>query len=111
MKRCVFNHRDVGDRRATRDRPFEQVVAEHFAVGQTPRQHNMHHPHMQQPLAGKSALAKQILVNLGGGGAVRVNATLPGKQPVVEREILGRRQGCGNARLENAIAAHHDAGT
>ena len=62
---------------------------------------------MQQAFAGEAALAKYVLVDLGGGGAVGVDTALPGKQPVVEREILARRQGGGYARLQDAVALHH----
>ena len=87
MERRVLDQRDVGHRGAARQRAFEQVVAQHLALGQAAGQHRVHRLHVEQALAGEGAFAEQVLVDLGAGGAVRVDAALPGKQPVVEREL------------------------
>ena len=84
-------------------------MAQHLAVRQSARQDRMHSLHVEQALARESSLAKKILVDLGGGGAVRVNAALPGKQPAVRRGVLCVWQRSRHMRLQYAVAADHPA--
>ena len=88
MHRRLLDQRDVADAAAARQCPFEQIVAEHLALGQTPTQHGMYRSHMQQPLASEAALLEQVLVDLGTGRAVGVHTALAGKQPVVGRGLV-----------------------
>ena len=103
----VLDDRDVGNGCATRHRAFQQVVAEHLVDRQPAAQQGMRRLHVQQPLAGKGALAKQVLVDLRARSTIRVGATLAGKQPVVRRMLARRGQRCGHPRLQNRITADH----
>ena len=109
MERRFFDHRDVGHGGAARERTFEQVVAQHLVVGQALREHGVHRAHVEQALAAERAFAEHVLVDLGGSGAVGVDATLAGKQPVVQREVLRCRQRRDDARLQDAVAARDAA--
>ena len=84
-------------------------MAQHLALRQSACQHGMHRLHIEQPLAGEGAFAKKILVYLGAGCAVGIDAALSRKQPVVQRDVLGCGQRRGHARLQDAIATHHAA--
>ncbi|MDZ7589757.1 MAG: hypothetical protein U5L05_03510 [Rubrivivax sp.] len=65
--------------------------------------------HVQQALAGERAFAEDVLVDLGAGRAVGVDAGLAGEQPVVRRQLLRRRQRGHQMRLQDAVAALHAA--
>ena len=104
VERRVLHDRDVGDRGTAGQRAFEQVVAQHLALRQTPAEHRVHGLDVEQALAGERALAEQVLVDLGAGDAVRVDAALAGEQPVVKGHLLGRAQGSGDVRLQDAVA-------
>jgi hypothetical protein len=105
MEGSVFDQRDVGDGGAARHGAFEQVVAQHEAFGQACIEHRMHGLHVEQALAGVGAFAEHVLVDLGAGRAVGVDAGLAGEQPVKEREVARGRQGRRDARLQDAVAA------
>ena len=109
MRGGVLNDGDIGGHRAARQRALQQIVAEYLAIGQALAQHGMHGLHLQQALAAEAAFTEQILVDLGAGSAVGIDAALAGKQPVV-RGLFGKRgQRCGHARLQDAVAMHHPA--
>ena len=80
-------------------------MTQHLAIRQTARQHGMHGSYIQQSLTRESALTKHILVNLRARGAIRVDAALPGKQPMEQRKLLGYWQGRCDARLQDAVTA------
>ena len=105
----VFDQGDVGDGRAAAERAFEQVVTEHLAVGQAVRQHGVHRGDVEQALAGESAFAEDVLIDLGARRAVGVDAALAGEQPVIEREVFRCRQRRADARLQDAVALRDDA--
>ena len=109
MRGGVLDHGDVGGHRTARQRALQQIVAEHLAIGQALAQHRMHRLHLQQALAAEAAFAEQVLVDLGAGRAVGVDAALAGKQPVVGRLLGMRGQRRGHARLQDAVAVRHPA--
>ena len=105
VKWRVFQYGDVGNHGTSRQRAFQQVVAENLVVGQSVAQHGVHGLNVQQALAAEAAFAEKVLIHLGTCRAVRVDATLPGKQPVKGRGLLGQR--CRHPRLQNAPAVQH----
>ena len=109
VKGGVFDQCDVGDGGAARHRALDQVVAEHQAFGQALVQHGVHGLHVEQCLAGVGPFEEHVLVDLGAGRAVGVDAALAGKQPVEQGEVARCRQGRGDARLQDAVAAGHHA--
>ena len=89
MVRRAFHQGDFADCRTASERTFEQVVAEHLTFGQAQRQCTVHGLHIQQALAGEAAFAEQVLVDLGAGGAVRVQAAVAVEEHVVAGGRLG----------------------
>ena len=104
-----FDEHDVAHAPTAGDGAFKQIVAQHRAVGQARTEHRMKRLHVQQALAGERAFAEQVLVDLGGGGAVRVDTALPRKQPVEGRDLARARQRRGHARLQDAVARRDTA--
>ena len=109
MHGCVFQQGDVADAGATRNRALQQVVAQHLVVGQPAHQGLVDRSHVEQAFAGEAALAKHVLVELGVGRAVGVDAALAREQPVVARHRGRRRQRRFNAWLQDAVARDHTA--
>ena len=107
MEGRLFDQRHIGQRGAAHQRALQQVVAEHRALGQPSAQHGMQGGHVEQALAGEAALAEQVLVDLGTGGAVGVDPALSGKQPVERRGLAGGRQRRDQTRLQDGVARHH----
>ena len=104
VERRVLDHGDVGDRGAARHRSFEEVVAEDAVLGQAAAEDGVHRLDVEQALAGVSAFAEDVLVDLGARGAVRVDAGLPGEEPVVQRDLLGLGQRRRDVRLQDRVA-------
>ena len=108
--RAVFEHRHIGHRGAAHQSALQQVMAQHLPIGKPPAQHLVHRRYIEQALAGKGALPEYVLVHLGTGGAVGINAELPGKQPVIEGARMFPRQRCRHPGLQHAVALHDGAG-
>ena len=89
MKWRILNHGDISHRRTTRQRTFEQVMAQHLALWQATRKHLLHGLYIQQSFTRKSPLAKHVLIYLRACSAVGIDATLTSKQPVVQRQLFG----------------------
>ena len=107
MERRIFNHGDIGHGSAARHRAFQQIMAQHLLLGQPARQHGMHRLHVEKAFAGECTFSEHVLVNLGGRRAVRINAALPGKQPVEHRRVFEGWQGRHHPGLQDAITAHN----
>jgi hypothetical protein len=110
-----LDERHVADAGAAHQRALQQVVAEHLALGQAVGQHLRGGLHVDQALAGGAALVEEVLVDLGAGGAVRVQPRLAGEQAVepgaVHRGAAGGGgQRRGDARLQHAVAVHDGDG-
>ena len=58
------------------------------------------------PLADERTLAEQVLVNIGDGARIRVDAGLASEQPRIALAVRARKAHC-NARLQDAIALGH----
>ncbi len=82
-------------------------MAQHLAFGQTGMQHGVQGLHVEQALSAEAALAEQVLVDIGAGGAVRVDAALAGEQPVERCRLAGGRQRRDQMRLQDPEARHH----
>ena len=105
MVRRIFHQRDFTHRRAACQRTFKQIVAEHLAFGQAQRQRAVHRLHVEQALATEAAFAEEVLINLGTGGAVGVQAAVAVEERVVAGGSVGRRQRRLDTRLQDAVAA------
>ena len=62
--RVVFHQHHIAHIGATRDGAFQQVMAEDGLCGEALVEHGMNGLDVQQALAGKGALAEQVLVEV-----------------------------------------------
>ena len=104
MQGRSLGERDVVGSAAARERAFDQVVTEQPPVGKSPVQGPVHGRDVEQSLAGEAAFAEEVLVDLGAGGAVRIEPALAVQQGVKARVGLGRRQRRLQARLHDAVS-------
>ena len=115
MQWRIFDQHHIADAGTTHQRAFQQVVAQHLVLRQPAGQHPRAGGHVDQALADGAAFVEQVLVDLGAGRAVRVDAALAGKQAAKQRAVaLGvrcawhcRQQRRGDPGLQHAVAAHH----
>ncbi|MCY1219812.1 hypothetical protein D9M72_318020 [compost metagenome] len=102
----LFDHLDVGGQPGTGEHSFEQVMAEQRVLRDPAAERRFKGIDIIDALARIGALAKEILVDVGGGRRVGIDAARPGEDPLVERTLAANRQRWRDARLENAVAAH-----
>ena len=81
VERVVVDDVDVGAERRARERPLEEVVAEQRVVRHAPGERSLEGVDVVDALADVAALVEEILVDVGDGGRVRVDADVAGKNP------------------------------
>ncbi len=102
-RRVVVDDFDVGDQRGARVQSLEQVVREQRVFGHAALERRRERVDVVQALAGEDAFLEQILIDVGDGGGVRVDAGVPGIRPREQRPGgAGHRH--ADAGLEDAIA-------
>ena len=82
---------DVGDQAGPGEDALEQVVAEQRVLGHAVGQRRLERVDVVDPLAGEAALAEQVLVDVGDGDGVRVDAGRAGEDPLEDRAARARR--------------------
>ena len=107
-RRVVVDDLDVGDEADAREEPFEQVVRQHGVLGHAALEHAHEGVDVVEALAREDALVEQVLVDVGHGRRVRIDAGVPGIQA---REARARGAGHrhAHARLQDAVALDHAA--
>ena len=86
-----------------REGALEQIVAQERVLGDPPRQRLLERVDVVDALAGVAPLAEQVLVDVGDGGGVGIDAGRAGEDALEERGVtLGRERG-RDARLEDAV--------
>ena len=107
-RREVIHELHVGHERTTRVEPLEQVVRQHRVLADPAIEGSHERIHVVEPLAHECAFAEQVLIGVGGGRAVGVDAGVPA---VGAREQRSRsaRHGHADARLQDAVALDHAA--
>ena len=108
--RIVLDHLDVGHQRRARQRSFEQIVAQHRVFGDPAVQRRLHRVDVVEPLAGEGALAEHVLVEVGNGKDIRVDAAVGRQHALQERRLVAGGQRRRHARLQDRIAGDHVAG-
>ena len=71
---------------------FEQVVAEQCGIRHSAGKRSLESVDFVDAFAGIGALADQILVHVGGGSGIRVNAAHTGKDALEQRTLPTDRQ-------------------
>ena len=79
-------------------------MAKQFVFADAVSEGRLKRIHIVETLAGKVSLAKEILINIGNGGRVRIDAGVAGKYASKPR-TRGARERNTHARLHDAVAA------
>ena len=87
---------------AARQRAFEQIVAEHRVFGDAALQRRLHRVDVVEALAGEGALAEHVLIEVGDGEDVRVEAAIGREDALEERGFVAGGQRRRDARLQDA---------
>ena len=104
----IVDQFDVGGQAGARIRALDQVVAEQRIARKTAIEHGMQRGHFVNSLAGKDAFAEQILVGVGNGAGVNIEAVLAGIDGGQPR-LRGRSHRDAHARLQDSVAFGDDA--
>ena len=102
-RRILVDQLDVRDERDARVQSLEQVVRQQRVLRHGVLERGHERVDVVEALAGEDAFAEQILVGVGHGGRVGIDAGVPGVEPREQR--AGRaREGDADARLQDAVA-------
>ena len=82
--------------------PFQKIVAEDPVLGKAPVECPLERIDIIDPLADERAFVKEVLVNVGDGARIRVDARLTPEQVRVPRPVRAR-QTHGDAWLKDAV--------
>ena len=99
----VVHHLHVGDQAGAGVEPLEEIVGEEHVVRDPPVERRHEGVHVVEPLAGEAPLAEEVLVDVGHGGGVGVDAGVAGVE-AREAGAGGAGGGDAHARLEDAVA-------
>ncbi len=99
----VVDEVDVGDEAGARVEPFEQVVAEERVLRHAPGERGLERVDVVDALADVAALVKHVLVEIGHGRRVGIDADVPGEHAGEHRPV-GADDADADARLQDAVA-------
>ena len=102
-RRIVVHDLDVGHERRARVESLEQIVRQQRVLRHAPLERRRERIDVVQSLAGEDAFAEQILVDVGDGGRVRIDAGVAGVGAREERPRRARHRHA-DARLQDAVA-------
>ena len=107
-RRVVVDHLEVGDEGRASVDTLEEVVRQQRILGHTAVEGRDEGVHVVETLAGVDAFVEEILVHVGDGGGVRVDARVAGVGAGKQRS---RRAGHRHAhpRLQDAVALRYAA--
>ena len=95
---------DVRRESGPREDAFEQVVAEQRVFGHATRQRRLERVDVVDALADVRSLAAQVLVHVGHGGRVRIDAAGPGDETLIARAFVAERQRRRDSWLQDRVA-------
>ena len=78
-------------------------MAENPVLGEAPIERLLERIDIVNPLADERAFAEQVLVDIGDGARIGIDARLAAAQPRIPRPV-GARQAHRHARLQDAVA-------
>ena len=84
-RRKFFDDFDIGDESGACERSFEQIVTEQRPLRYAIRQRRLERIDVVDAFACVRAFAKQILIDVGDGGVVRIDARHAGENALEDR--------------------------
>ena len=103
-RRKFFDDFDIGDESRARECPFEQIVTEQRALRHAIRQRRLERIDVVDAFAGVRAFAEQILIDVGDGRAVRIDARHAGEDALEQRAFATDGQRRRHSRLQYGVA-------
>ena len=103
VRRVVVDEVDVGAQPRARVEALEQVVAEQRVLRHAVRERRLERVDVVDALADVAALVKEVLIDVGHRGRVRIEADVPGEH-LRERRPVGAVDADADARLQHAVA-------
>ena len=105
----VVEHFDVGDEPRARERALDEVVAQQRVLGEAAGGRALEHGDLVDALARERPLAEQVLIDVGHGRRVRIDARVAGEDCRVARAVrAGERD--AHARLQDSVSLHDPSG-
>ena len=101
---------DIGGEAGAREDAFEQIVAEQRRVRHPAGERGLERVDVVDALARIGAFAEQILIDVGDGRGVGIDAAHAGEDALEQRALPADRQRRRDARLQHRIAFHDPAG-
>ncbi len=89
---------------------FEQVVAQQRTVGRATGERRLEGVDVVDTLAGIGPFAEEVLVHVGNGGGIRIEAGRTRNDSLKERALAPRGKRRRDARLQHRIALDHATG-
>src|SRR5664280_451627 len=106
-RRKVLKDLDIGDQSRAGKYALQQVVAENAAFRDTAGESGLEGIHIVNTLATVGALLEQVLINVGHGGGIWVDAGWAREHALIDRAIpLGRKRR-RHSWLQHAITLDH----
>ncbi len=88
----LVDHLDVGGETGAREHALEQIVAQQRRVQNTAGDCGLKGVDLVDALASIGAFAEHILVHVGHGGGIRVDAAHTGEDSLEQRSLAADRQ-------------------
>ena len=108
--RIFFHDFHIRHQCGAREDAFKKIVAQHGVFRNPASQSGFERINVIDAFSRERTFAKQILVHVGNGKDIGVNAACGGEKALKERTVVTNRQRRRNAWLQHAIALHHSAG-
>ncbi len=108
-RRKIFKDFDIGDQPRAGKNTLQQVVAENRAFRDTARKRRLEGIHIVNALAAVGALLEQVLINVGHGRCVWVDAGRAREHALIQRAIARGGKRWRHPGLQHAISLDHTA--
>ena len=100
----LLDELDIGSEPGAREGAFEEIVAEQRVLGDTSLERALEGVDVVDALAGVGAFAEEILVDVGDGRRIGIDAAGAGEDALIERSVPPGRERRGDAWLQDGIA-------
>ena len=108
-RRKILENFDVGDQPRACENTFQQVVTENATVGNSAGKSGLEGVHVVDAFAAVRPLLEEILINIGNGRCVRVDAGWARENALINRAIPHGGKRWRHPRLQHTVAFDHAA--
>src|SRR4029434_4725110 len=104
VRRKLIEELDIGDKSCPREDPFKEVVTQQDILRHPPGEGCLKCIYVVDPFTDVRTLTEKVLVNVGDGRCVGVNAARAREDALKKRALAIGRQGRGDAWLKQGVA-------